>query len=119
MKLYQKNKRISNEIKAKIINKINDFEGFKDLKCLSSWLLFSGEQVATLDELFKHDFWHCVRQSDYPEATGYLDDIEVVSESFHQLLPRFHDKEKVLFDSLTHLIFAQDRKAISRKITLI
>ncbi len=94
--IIPKNKRISNKIKAKIINKINGFEGFKDLNCLSSWLLFSGEQVATLDELFKHDFWHRVRQSDYPEATGYHDDIEVVSESFHQLLPRFHDKEKVL-----------------------
>ena len=94
--LYPKNKRLSKEIKAKIINKINEFQGFKDLKCLSSWLLFSGEQVATLDELFTRDFWHSVRQTDYPEAGSYLDDLEVICESFHQLLPKFQDKEKVL-----------------------
>ncbi|SUT87531.1 Uncharacterised protein [Actinobacillus ureae] len=97
MELYQKNKRLSKEIKAKIINKINEFQGFKDLKCLSSWLLFSGEQVATLDELFTHDFWHSVRQTDYPEATGYLDGLEVICESFHTLLPRFGNDSKVLF----------------------
>ncbi|MDW0617948.1 hypothetical protein P2G70_10505 [Mannheimia haemolytica] len=94
--IIPKNKRLSKEIKAKIINKINEFQGFKDLKCLSSWLLFSGEQVATLDELFTHDFWHSVRQTDYPEATSYLDGLEVICESFHQLLPKFRDKEKVL-----------------------
>ena len=72
MELYQKNKRLSKEIKAKIINKINEFQGFKDLKCLSSWLLFSGEQVATLDELFTRDFSHSVRQTDYPEVRAIL-----------------------------------------------
>lgn len=94
--IIPKNKRINNEVKVKIINKINEFQGFKDLNCLSSWLLFSGEQVATLDELFTHDFWHSVRQTDYPEATGYLDDLEVICESFHQLIPKFKDKDKVL-----------------------
>ncbi len=95
--IIPKNKRFSKEIKAKIINEINEFQGFKDLKCLSSWLLFSGEQVATLDELFTHDFWHSIRQTDYPEATGYLDGLEVICESFHTLLPRFGNDSKVLF----------------------
>ncbi|STO55378.1 D12 class N6 adenine-specific DNA methyltransferase [Canicola haemoglobinophilus] len=95
--IIPKNKRISNEVKAEIINKINEFQGFKDLKCLSSWLLLSGEQVATLDELFTHDFWHSVRQTDYPEATSYLDGLEIICESFHTLLPRFSHDSKVLF----------------------
>lgn len=30
------------------------------------------------------------------EATGYLDDLEVICESFHQLIPKFKDKDKVL-----------------------
>lgn len=94
--IIPKNKRINKEVKEKIINKINDFKGFKDLNCLSSWLLFSGEQIATLDDLFKHDFWHCVRQTDYPEATNYLDGMEVIRESFEQLLPKFQNREKVL-----------------------
>lgn len=94
--IIPKNKRLSKELKAEIINKIKTFNGFLDLNCLSSWLLFSCQQVGSLDELFSCDFWHCVRQSDYPEAVGYLDGIDVVSESFHSLLPRFRDQEQVL-----------------------
>ncbi|MDX3962138.1 hypothetical protein QWT90_07980 [Pasteurella multocida] len=94
--IIPKNKRINNTLKQKIINKINNFNGFIDLASLSSWLLFSGNQVSTLDELYQHDFWHCVRKSDYPEANGYLSGVEIICESFHQLLPRFQDKDKVL-----------------------
>ncbi|OOH84840.1 hypothetical protein BMT54_12115, partial [Pasteurellaceae bacterium 15-036681] len=80
----------------KLIGIINDFDGYKDLNSLASWLLFSGQQVGTLEELFEQGFWHCIRQSDYPVANGYLDGLEIISESFHSLLPRFKDKEKVL-----------------------
>nr|DAU36977.1 MAG TPA: DNA adenine methylase [Bacteriophage sp.] len=91
-----KNGRLSKEIKAEIINKINDFQGYKDLNCLASWLLFSGQQVGSFEALFTKDFWNCVRQSDYPMAEGYLDGVEVVSESFHKLIPRYQSQEKVL-----------------------
>ncbi|MFX0590241.1 hypothetical protein ACOARS_08675, partial [Glaesserella parasuis] len=60
------------------------------------WLLFSGQQVKSIEELYTQDFWHCLRQSDYPSAEGYLDGVEIVCESFHQLVPRFSGKEKVL-----------------------
>ena len=59
--------------------------------------IFSGQQVASLDELYSKDFWHCIRQSDYPEAIGYLDGIEVIRESFHVLLPKFKDNPRALF----------------------
>lgn len=94
--IISKNGRLSKEIKAKIISKINNFQGYKDLSCLASWLLFSGQQVSSFEALFAKDFWHCVRQSDYPSAEGYLDGIEIVSESFHKLIPRYKDQEKVL-----------------------
>lgn len=94
--IIPKNGRLSKEIKAEIINKINDFKGYKDLNCLASWLLFSGQQVGSIEALFAKDFWHCVRQSDYPTAEGYLDGIEVISESFHKLIPRYQNQEKVL-----------------------
>ncbi|HDR1844078.1 TPA: hypothetical protein QB600_000682 [Pasteurella multocida] len=94
--IIPKNKLISKRIKEEIINKIKAFNGYKDVNCLSSWLLFSGQQVGSLDELFKQRFYNCVRQSNYTLAEGYLDGLEVVSESFHKLLPRFRDKEKVL-----------------------
>ena len=94
--IIPKNGRLSKEIKTEIINKINDFKGYKDLNCLASWLLFSGQQVGSIEALFAKDFWHCVRQSDYPTAEGYLDGIEVISESFHKLIPRYQNQEKVL-----------------------
>lgn len=94
--IIPKNKRLSKDLKTKIINKINDFSGYKDLNCLTSWLLFSGEQVGSLAELFSHNFWHCIRKSDYPAAEGYLDGLEVICESFHTLLPRFRHQQNVL-----------------------
>lgn len=92
-----KNKRMTKDCKAECIRIIQNFKGYKDLNCLASWLLFSGKQVATLDDLFQHDFWHCVRQSDYPKADGYLDGVEIVQESFYTLLPKFSDNPKALF----------------------
>ena len=94
--IVPKNGRLSKEVKAEIINKINNFKGYKDLNCLASWLLFSGQQVGSFEALFAKDFWNCVRQSDYLTADGYLDGIEIVSESFHKLIPRYQIQEKVL-----------------------
>ena len=94
--IIPKNGRLSKEIKVEIINKINEFNGYKDLNCLASWLLFSGQQVGSIEALFAKDFWHCVRQSDYPTAEGYLDGIEIISESFHKLIPRYQNQDKVL-----------------------
>lgn len=59
-------------------------------------MLFSGNQVSSFDELCRKAFWHCIRQSDYPEAEGYLDGLEVIRESFHTLLPRFKEQKNVL-----------------------
>ncbi|MEX4428735.1 DNA adenine methylase, partial [Haemophilus influenzae] len=92
-----KNKRLPKSLKAEIIQIIDEFQGYKDLNCLASWLLFSGQQVGSLEELYRKDFWHCVRLSDYPGAEGYLDGVEIVKESFHTLLPKFSDDPKALF----------------------
>ncbi|HII3778511.1 TPA: hypothetical protein ACY37S_001573, partial [Pasteurella multocida] len=94
--IIPKNKLLCNSKKDEIINKIHNFNGFLDINCLSSWLLFSGQQVSSLNELFKQRFYNCIRKSDYELADGYLDGLEVINESFHQLLPKFIDKEKVL-----------------------
>ncbi|MCR1837493.1 MULTISPECIES: hypothetical protein [Rodentibacter] len=92
-----KNKRMTKECKAECVRIIQEFDGYKDLNSLASWLLFSGEQIAILDDLFQHDFWHRIRKSDYPKADGYLDGVEIICESFHTLLPKFADNSKALF----------------------
>lgn len=92
-----KGKRLDKAKKLQLIGIIEAFKGYKDPHILCSWLCFSGQQVATLDELFKEDFWHCIRQTDYPSADGYLDGIEVVSESFHTLLPKYQNDPNALF----------------------
>lgn len=65
-----KNKRLPKSLKAEIIQIIDEFQGYKDLNCLASWLLFSGQQVGSLEELYRKDFWHCVRLSDYLWCRG-------------------------------------------------
>lgn len=91
-----KNKRLDNAKKLQIIEAIEAFKGYKDLHILCSWLAFSGQQVSSFDELYKQNFWHCVRQSDYPTAEGYLEGIEIVREFFHQLVLQFSGKPNTL-----------------------
>lgn len=91
-----RNKRLDNDKKLQIIEAVQAFDGYVDLGCLSSWLLFSGSQVSSFEELCRKDFWYCIRQSDYPTAEGYLDGLEVIHESFHVLLPRFKVQKNVL-----------------------
>ncbi|MEE6042356.1 hypothetical protein [Avibacterium paragallinarum] len=95
--IVPKNKRLDNNKKQEIINKINDFNGFKDLNTIASWLLFSGQQVSSFEELFSKTFWNGIKLADYPSAEGYLDGLEIVSEPFQQLLPKFADNPKALF----------------------
>lgn len=91
-------KRVTDKaLKSQIIDTIKAFDGYVDLASLASWLLFSGNQVNSFEELCKKDFWHCVRASDYPSVDGYLDGVEVVSESFHTLLPRFTADPQAVF----------------------
>ncbi|MFQ1022809.1 hypothetical protein ACIWO4_05815 [Avibacterium paragallinarum] len=95
--IVPKNKRLDNNKKQEIINKINDFKGFKDLNTIASWLLFSGQQVSSFEELFSKTFWNGIKLADYPSAEGYLDGLEIVSEPFQTLLPKFADNPKALF----------------------
>lgn len=94
--IIPKQAKIDKGLKEKIVNKINDFNGYKDLNCLASWLLFSGQQVSSIEALTKHNFYHCIRQSDYPDAQSYLQGIDVTHEPFQTLLPQYQNKEKVL-----------------------
>jgi len=67
---------------------IRSFGGYIDLDCLVSWLLFSGNTAADLDELCRKTMYNCISLSDYPEAQDYLQGVEMVGQSYRELLPQ-------------------------------
>lgn len=75
---------------------IRDFDGYRDLDCLASWLLFSGKQASGLDWLLRVDLYNVLRQSDYPPAGDYLQGLEITRESYATLLPRHIDNPRCL-----------------------
>ncbi|MDY4280781.1 MAG: hypothetical protein SOX56_06910 [[Pasteurella] mairii] len=90
-------KKVPNNIKTQIIDIVKDFDGYINEHILHTWVCFSGKSVKTLDELFKKDFWNCIRQTDYPSVEGYLEGIDVVCESFYTLIPKYKNDPKALF----------------------
>lgn len=61
---------------------------------LPTWLLFSSQQINTLDQLFKTSLWNGICKSDYPNVTRYLKNVEITSKSFDLLLPDFVNDNK-------------------------
>mgnify|MGYP001646610298 CR=1 FL=1 len=89
-------KRLDKDTKSAVINAIENFDGYKDLNCLRSWLLYSGKEAPTLEHLYKETMYNCLRRSPYPEAADYLDGLEITNESFETLLPRYAGRENTL-----------------------
>lgn len=89
-------KRITDELKGQILQAIADFDGYIDVRSVSTWLLFSGKQIAHIDELTDHQMYNTVRTSDYDRADGYLDGLTITHESFETLIPKYADKPNAL-----------------------
>lgn len=88
--------RLEPDTKAAVVDAIRRFDGHVDLDAITAWLLFSGKQVATLDELCSHTMYNTLRLSDYPVATGYLDRLEITQQSYRDLLPQHLDRPNTL-----------------------
>ncbi|QDJ13071.1 hypothetical protein CEP45_04040 [Mergibacter septicus] len=97
LKNYSRKKTLTPDLKKQVINIIQNFNGFKDARVISSWLLFSGKQVKDVEGLFNQSFFNRVRLTDYTNANDYFNGFEIVRESFHKLLPQFQDDKKTLF----------------------
>lgn len=94
---YPRNQKLPETLKKAVQATLNSFGGYIDLDCVASWILFSGQQTTDLNDLiYNHTYFNHVRLSDYPSADGYLDGVEVVSKSYHELLPEFQDNSKAL-----------------------
>lgn len=92
-----RNKRLSEAQKSKCQEIIQNFDGYVDAQTVASWLLFSGQQVTNLGELFAELFWNGVKTKDYEKTDNYLMGVEIVSESYTTLMPKFLDKSNTLF----------------------
>ena len=94
---YPRNQKLPETLKKAVQAALNSFGGYIDLDCMASWLLFRGRQTTDLNDLiYNHTYFNHVRLSDYPSADDYLDGVEVVSKSYHELLPEFQDNSKAL-----------------------
>ena len=80
-----------------VIETIKNFDGFIDIDCVGAWLLFSGNQAESLNQIYAEQvLYNRLRKSDYPDAKDYLTGVEVVSKSFDELLPEYVNNEKTL-----------------------
>ena len=94
---YPRNQKLPETLKKAVQATLQTFGGYIDLDCMASWILFSGRQTTDLHDLiYNHTYFNSVRLSDYPSADDYLDGVEVVSKSYHELLPEFQDNSKAL-----------------------
>ncbi len=89
-------KRIPENIKTEILNRISQEAGFVDYVTLSASLLFSGNFALDYEQLSKQYFYNAVRKSKY-SANGYLEGVEVVSKDYKQLFKEYSSNSKVIF----------------------
>lgn len=91
-----KNRKLSDDTKARLIAEIEAFNGFVDVQTLASWFLFSGKQAKDWTELKRKIWWNGVAQSPYDEARDYLDGLEIRQQCFTTLLPEFVGQPETL-----------------------
>lgn len=97
LKGIPKKNKIDQKTHALIIEIIKNFDGFIDIDCVWAWLLFSGNQAESLNQIYTQPvLYNRLRKSDYPDAKDYLTGVEVVSKSFDELLPEYVNNEKTL-----------------------
>ncbi|VXB84168.1 conserved hypothetical protein [Enhydrobacter sp. 8BJ] len=90
-------KLLSTNDRQTVIDILNNFDGFIDVQSVATWLLFSGKQVRTLEELYQNTFYNTVRVSSFEPPTGYLDGLTITCESYTKLMARYKDKPNTLF----------------------
>lgn len=91
-----RNSRLNENVRKKVQAALLSFDGFVDVQTVASWLLFSGQQVHDLNDLLQSGWYARVRLTQYDVADDYLDGLEIVSESYTDLIPKFINQDKVL-----------------------
>lgn len=91
-----RSQKLDNATKDKVLNAIFNFDGFVDIGVLPGWILFSGHQLSTLDELAKESLYNRIKKQDYKKADGYLDGLVITQDSFEVLLQKYQDAPNCL-----------------------
>lgn len=93
----KKDTRLSEDERAKVIDIVKNFDGYKDIVCLNNWLLFAGRKDTDLEGFYDYaDFWKRISSRNYETADDYLDGLEITHSSYQELMPQFTGKEKCL-----------------------
>lgn len=91
-----RNLKLSPSAKTAVHEAIRGFDGFVDMDCITSWMLFSGKVATDLPDLLKKTMYNRIRLQDYPVAADYLQGLEVVREDYANLLARHVDNSRAL-----------------------
>lgn len=92
LKHEPRGQRLTEQAYRRAYDVITGFDGFIDVQTVAKWLIFSGRQVANLDELLAEStFYNRINKQDYKSADGYLDGLTITQDSFDVLLPKYHD----------------------------
>lgn len=92
--------KLSNTAKTKVLDHLRksaDSGTFVDVQTLAGWLLFSGRQVGSLDELLAEStFYNRIVKADYKNADDYLDGLSLECLDFEKLLQKYQDTPNCL-----------------------
>lgn len=100
IKDYEKERKLSNEIKQVIINLLEEKESgenYIDFITLSTFILFGGNYGHNLEDFKKATFYKNVGlNAKLYNANGYLDRVKRVSMDYKELLEQTKDKDRLL-----------------------
>lgn len=93
---WPKDKRITGEIRDKVIKRVGQEKGFVDYITLSSSILFSMNYVLSFTELERNTLFNCIRKNPY-NADGYLDNLTIVTADYKELFNTYKSMDNVIF----------------------
>lgn len=120
LKALPQGSKLSNDNKTIILQAINEFDGYIDVRSVSTWLLFSAKQISNINELSQHTMYNNIRLSDYKTADDYLHGLEITSQSFDKLLPQYyHQPNTLLLLDPPYICTQQQAYALSKYFGMV
>jgi len=90
-------KKLSDEQRVKVLDRIRKESGFVDYITLSSSLLFSMNYATSLEEMSRQTMYNCIRKSGYALAPDYLKGVEVLRMDYKELYRKYNDVHGIVF----------------------